>query len=759
MFRNNKNFLIIIVFIIIANFRNFIFWSDFQTFIFGDTAIHGLYQTAFASHFNTIFSIKNNFLFWNPSYLSVGLPTLSNINMGVLYPPNILIAFISNLLGDPLLAFPLYTISIFTHVAFGSFFVYKIAKSKGFSDRASLVGGLFWAFSGFNTELLTASAILLAGSYLPFCFYMRLKFKRGKLTKEYYLYFLTLSFSFLAGYPIVSITIHLICVAFSFFVSKRPKLIRFIRRELVGFFLITLPIASPLYFSVVVNFPLSVRASSISLDSVLNSSASPTNLTESLFHINTPVNNSNNLNQVYVYLSAIGILSLFQVRKIRNIFNTKFNKFLVLLGVFGLIMTFGKWTLLPTILYYIVPLFSFFRNLSFFSIIPAFVFSLIVAWALNEKSRKITPLSKAFFGALLNLLVLILLTSFTKQSVIQNTYITFIVIFLGFVAFYYYQKTVDAKTLYAILLAAVLIEATFLTNSKTYANSKVSPKDVFKQNKVVNALVANSQQLDRVEVLQTQHNYSVDHAGLEQTAGYLSLASSYGSKINEELTLSKCGPENIRDLLGVSYIVSSKELSECGWETINKFDQGLAKTDFYYFNYESLSWEPMKSDTVFTIYKRPKRQQRLFLASSVEEHPQTSQVLKELSKEQDPTKVYVSDNYKQITPSKEDTITISEYSRNYIKAHANVKGQAFVANSTGYYPGWWAKVNGKWQKPTQTNWFMQGIHIPEGESVIEFIYIPYGIIAGGIYITIVLILWLIYFVFLTKKSNLKFLSD
>ena len=93
-----------------------------------------------------------------------------------------------------------------------------------------------------------------------------------------------------------------------------------------------------------------------------------------------------------------------------------------------------------------------------------------------------------------------------------------------------------------------------------------------------------------------------------------------------------------------------------------------------------------------------------------------------------------------------------EYNRNYIKVESDLKESAFIAASIGYFPGWWVKINGNWTTPIQTNWFMMGTYIPSGKNIIEFIYIPYGLIIGILYIIMSLSVWLY-----IKKLNFKVL--
>src|SRR3989344_7659688 len=112
--KNNYEYFAIAAFVLVT-FGNSVF---FHRYIFGDTAIYALHIAGLAKNLVSVFGFKDNFLLWNPAYLSVGIPTLGVVDLGVLYPPNVLIAVVAFLLKDPMIVFPLYTISIYIHLVF-----------------------------------------------------------------------------------------------------------------------------------------------------------------------------------------------------------------------------------------------------------------------------------------------------------------------------------------------------------------------------------------------------------------------------------------------------------------------------------------------------------------------------------------------------------------------------------------------------------------------------------------------------------------
>jgi len=374
----------IIAFIGLVYIRNILPVKGFQTFIFGDSAIYALQVTGLAKNFSSVFGYKDNILFWNPSYLSVGIPTASVIDFGVFYPINIFIAFIAFLIKNLFITFDLYTFSIFAHLVFGSTFVYKILKDFWkLNPKIALIGAFIWSFNGYNTEFMSASAIFLAASYLPACFYFTLKLLESNKFKYFLIYHLLLAFSFLSGYVIVPVIILLFCSFYYIFaqsaLSKKKKAIKL----LIGLLLITLPLIAPLYFSTYINFPYSLRSLNLDLESFLFNSAKIRNLKESVFPTNTPFNDLSKTNQVFLYFSLTGLLLLILNRSYRNIFSDNRNKLLLIFGFLGLLIAIGKYGLISYLLYYI-PGIGLFRRLSVFSLVPLFTYSILIPQILRN---------------------------------------------------------------------------------------------------------------------------------------------------------------------------------------------------------------------------------------------------------------------------------------------------------------------------------------------------------------------------------------
>ena len=740
----SKNYpvFVILFFIAAVYSKNLIFWSNKQTFIFGDTAIYSLNIAGFAKNIDTIFTFKNNYLFWNPNYLSGGIPTLSQVDSGILYPPNIIIAILARTLNNNLLAFPLNVILIFLHLFFGAYFVYKLlTKHWSLEKPYALTGALLWTYIGYNTEFMAASVIMESAAYLPICLYFKLKHAQDNDLKSYFSYFLFLTLSFLVGYPMVSLIILTFCFFFTILLKKNSFKLS-LKKELIGLFLIVFPIISPLYITSALNVSKSIRGNRLTLDSFMQNPAKVSNILESFVPKNTPFNTNSKTNIMYLYFSLVGILIFIQATDKKSIFKNRYNIIIAILGITGLLLSIGKYGILSYMLY-LIPGASFFRRLSVFSLIPLLVFCLLIPQylILNTKTKKFNSLVITLTTLMIIVIAPIAIYSFINKTFTNNFWglviSTSILIFFDIALIVRKSKE---KLFLPLVILILLFEAKINVTSKFYLNSKVNPMDVFKPNELITYVQDNLKPMQRVDLLQTPYSYSTNYLNIEQTQGYISMASRFGSEINERLTSESGRKTNIRDIVGIKYILrKGNDLEEI--EKPKVFD-----IKHISYNYISLAWEKDKENTKYNLYVRKDPLPRLYIASHVEFEKQNKELLLKLANETDSKKVFVDRNYtKTSNASKIGNLEILSYFRNYIKAKVTSKGRIFVANSTPFYSGWLVRIDGKLQKPIQTNWFMMGTFVPKGNHIIEFIYIPYGIIFGLIYILVATLIWIFIF--------------
>ncbi|MBU4380847.1 YfhO family protein [Candidatus Parcubacteria bacterium] len=757
MTSNKKALVGILFFILLIFVRNIALWSQEQTFIFADTAIYALQLSAFSQNITSIFSQHSSFLGWNPNYLSTGIPTLSVVDFGYLYPPDFVIALISKIFGNSLLVFPFTTLLAYLHLAFGAFFVYKILKDYfKLENYSSLFGGLLWVITGYNLEYLAATSVLYAGSYLPVCFYLNLKRKEKDEFRYFFLFYLLLAFSFLAGYPMPSVLIVLTVTTYNILTGDKIKytLISVIKDNLRGLFLITFPLISPLYFSAIANFPQSVRGTVLTLEGFISNPIKIFNLAEGILPVNTLFNTASSTNIVHLSLSTVVLIILLQAKNKGEVFRDKRLLSLLALAIFGAILSAGGTTYFPTLIYLTTPIISFFRRLAVFSLIPGFAVCLIAPFYIKNALGQRGISQPLGFGIKI-FAILALVTQAYKiafigkveilnyPALVQNLSIIFVIGMLSVLSFIVYHK--NKRIGFAILGFALIVESGTLVASKVYLNSKTNPEAVFQPNELTNYLKENTKPGERVDMLFTQHSYSTDYLGLEQTAGYMSLASEYGVRINELLPLpqSQYDSKSLRDILGVKYIVRKGDWEDTNLKKVAEIKQNPLKPNFYSFDYNSLSWWPDPVDTYYSVYQNPTALPRLYLASNIiPTARQSKYLLPYFEKLEDPKTVFLeADKLQPGKISPEGEVVIKDYQRNYIKAEVTAEKQTFLANSTGFYPGWKARINGTKVAPIRTNWFMMGVYLPAGENTVEFIYTPYEANIGLLYIILATTYW------------------
>lgn len=753
---------VITAFVLLSFVKNLAFWSKAQTFIFGDTAIYSLHLATLANNLDKILSPKDTIFGWNPNFLALGLPSLSVVDLGWLYPPNLIIAAIARISGDSLNVFPLYIFSILLHLIFSSYFVFKILNGIWKLNRfPSLVGALIWSFNGFNLEFSGAAPIMIAGSYLPLCVYLTLREdQRFTIGRNFFFFFLALAFSFLIGYPMVTVVIYALCLSLKIFtleVFEKKSVFRLLYYHLKGFFLITLPIILPLYLESYALLSYTTR-SFLSLEGFLSNPAPLLNLMEPFIPKNTLFNTLNATNSVLLYFSLVGIIILFQSRFKSNPLADRKNAALLTIGLVGLVLSLGGLTFLPSLIYFLLPVLNVFRRLSVFAIIPSFAFSLLGAQAVSSalENRKLSKISIFWIGFLAILLIYtqVLSTLYSNSTQAENPFnhiylyqsLFLSAVVSGLTFFALFQPLTERRLAQSLLILVLLIEAGTNIFSKVYLNSPIDPHQIFKANAPIKALQKIVLPMERVDVLYTQHSYNTDYLNLEQTQGYLSLASRYGVEIVEALTNADYQKKNLRSLLGLKYIVKKETTEEPNLKKMAEFYQDEKKTNFYAFNNVTREWEGEPLGTKYTLYLNPNVLPRAFLATEVKETNEASPImLKAIEKLDDPKVVFIPPQ-KFITGDLDSNgeVTVESYRRNYLKVKTKTSKPSFLVNTTANYPGWKVKVNGQEKEIVPTDWFAMGMHLPAGENIVEFSYLSKELIRALFYGAFAALVWLLF---------------
>ena len=78
---------------------------------------------------------------------------------------------------------------------------------------------------------------------------------------------------------------------------------------------------------------------------------------------------------------------------------------------------------------------------------------------------------------------------------------------------------------------------------------------------------------------------------------------------------------------------------------------------------------------------------------------------------------------------------------NRICADVDASGHSFLNFSQAFYPGWRAYIDGQGTELREVNGYIQGIEIPSGRHHVEFRYVPFSLLAGGVVSVFTLLIW------------------
>ena len=171
---------------------------------------------------------------WIPHALA-GQPLLANFQSALFYPINIIFFLFSEI--------DAWTIYIMLQPLLTCIFTYFFLKSQKVSKEAAIFGSIIFAFSGFNLVWLEYGIIGHTGLWFPLILLAVYRINEKVNLEWFMLGALSVGFSFLAGYP--QISIYLLIAAFCYALSLNLKKRNFLSIALViGFFLLGILISS-----------------------------------------------------------------------------------------------------------------------------------------------------------------------------------------------------------------------------------------------------------------------------------------------------------------------------------------------------------------------------------------------------------------------------------------------------------------------------------------------------------------------------------
>ncbi len=188
---------------------------------------------------------------------------------------------------------------------------------------------------------------------------------------------------------------------------------------------------------------------------------------------------------------------------------------------------------------------------------------------------------------------------------------------------------------------------------------------------------------------------------------------------------------------------------------------GLPNNEGIIQNFSVTKMETEKISNIYVPYYSDEKT-KIYINSNAKDILYTPRKVESISKVED---IYTNvlnyslddtsyiENFKKMDLIGIDTeISGIEFKNNSIRAKVSSTAGSFINFSQNYYPGWKAYVNGEKVPIYMVNGLIQGVEVPEGDSIIEFRFRPISIYLGGgiSFLTLVIA---IYVIIIEKKKD------
>lgn len=354
---------------------------------------------------------------WNP-YIYSGMPLLASLQIGFFYP----LTLIHYILPFNL-AFNWFTI---LHYFLAGLFTYILMKHYKVSDEGSLLAGIVFAFSGYLLSVSTMNTTLTSVVWLPLVILwwdrilnkskiLNPKSKQGNnslfgfFTLDFGFLILFLSLMFLGGEPTIIYSTILILIIYTFFMGKAAKLFYLIPVLLLTLGLLAIQIFPLLEFTL-----NSARTWRTEFDFISHSSLPPRETLNFIFPnfwgsflkgTYSKAILGENI-QTWILSPYIGLLSLF-LAGLGVMEKSRRSYFFLAVGLFFLILSFGRYTPIYKLFFWGLPGISFIRYPVKFLFFPTLAAAILAGLGLDRlvksiNQRMLLTLS-VFLGAILAL--------------------------------------------------------------------------------------------------------------------------------------------------------------------------------------------------------------------------------------------------------------------------------------------------------------------------------------------------------------------
>ena len=693
--------------------------------------------------------------------LANGFPLFAEGQIGALYPLNLLLFFLS-----PEIVLNIFVISAFVVGGVG-FYLY-LRSLPGLSAYASFVGAISFMFSSFFVARIKHLNIITVGAFLPISLYFARKYAQERCYRWLLLLIVVFTLQIFAGHAqmaYICIFIALWHLAGELLLRRIDALARYLQTRSLPKNVIrnVLRFIAPVVFVATSTIALAAVQLLPTYELVAHSMRRDWSLQQvyanpmhpkfllTLFYpyiFGNPADAtykvggvSNGIwweNVLYVGLlpvvlvllmvwfwliriRAVGVASYF--RSNANSEEFLYKLFLLVSFLFFLGVTFGSYSVVFLLTYYLVPGMSSFRFLQRFNIYIILYLCVLFAYAVVYFKR--------WFSVWLVKLLLVLLL-FLDIWLYSNAYISYIPIdeFRSRINNNIVAEFVVPDGSYRILPATQYFEHPF-----SRLGWKAEGREAV---------------LNRYESLPNNHLSSLGFNSFTERSlveGALQVRERYilEEALFSDLKYSLPGFENILDLWNVRYVVTFSDLSSDRYSLIGerKYEterQGLKL-------YESRGYMP-----------------RAFLVHQAQPVPNESLVLDRLVYPRGSfyQQFYYVDNghsyflelpQAEASQEKLGDVKILSSSQKSVEMVVDAWGDGFVVFSDTYYPGWRAYVDGDEVPVFTANLIQRAIAITEGRHVVKWEYVPVSFYLG-LLVSIIMGVVLVASLFVPKFNRL-----
>lgn len=706
---------------------------------------------------------------WNP-YILTGNPLLANFQSAPFTFTNLFYLVFDNING--------WSFQVITQHFFVILFTYFLLRNWKVSKAGSLLGGIIFAFSGFNLIWSQWNSHTLVAAFIPLMILSVDKL----LDKTDYRFGIILSFSLffqiLAGYP--QVTLYTFIALFLLWIS-RIRSGNYIKKSLfIAFYgLLGLGLAA---FQILPGAELlnySQRAVELNpfnwaflpLVKVITFIAPDYFGNHSTYNYWGPQDYTSNVGFVGVGSLILALVSIYRFKKIKYI------RFAVLLALTSLIMATSSPISVWIWNYGILGLkaASAHRGLVLWNfsiaILAAFGFDKIIS---SKKQKIKLPLlipGLLLFGYAVVTFYLyfnfrldpvaLLSSGINKHQVGIRNLVFPTLIYLTFLAIFVFRNRLRRyfKTNYAVLLILLIIVELFRFGWKF---TPFSPRElVFPETPVLNYLQNQEVPFRTTGLNVIPMNMRMNYR-LESPEGYDAVYSqniaqflaSSGSQDVNATTAGRYGfvdkeDSHLIDLVNTKYLLVHKTNKE------GKPDPGGEVNNKYKLNEK---YKTVFEDKSVAILESNKVLPRAFVVYQWETISSKKEILNELLNPEFPIdqKILLSESADIYPPDASGSYTLSydKYSEqeSIIRVKTNKEAMIFVSDL--YYPGWKAYIDGLQTEIYKANFAFRAISIPEGTHTLRMIYQPESFFIG-LKLSALSLIFIILSLFYLRKSKVS----